>query len=47
MTMKIRFMSAKDNDEKCLIHSKTNNREITVAVDTNEIIEKLLHLIFV
>ena len=45
--MKLRFMSAKDNDEKCLIHSKSNNREITVAVDTNEIIEKPFNLIFI
>ena len=38
--MKLRFMSAKESDEKCLIDFKSDNKEIAVAVGTNEIIEK-------
>ena len=45
--MKLRFMSAKESDEKCLMHSKSDNKEISVAVVTNEIIEKLFRLILV
>ena len=39
--MKINFMSRKDNNEKCVMHSKGNNIDTMIGNDTDEIIEEL------
>ena len=43
MTIKINFMSAKDNNEKRLMHSKSDNREIRICIDAEEAIEELFN----
>ena len=40
--MTINFISFKDSDETRTIHEKSNNVEITMGNETNEIIEELL-----
>ena len=38
----INFISSKpDSDETCIIHTKSNNKEIMNGSDTNEVIEEL------
>lgn len=41
--MKINFMPSKDSNEKCLIHSKSDKREIMIGFDTEEIIEEIFN----
>ena len=41
--MKINIMLSKDSNEKCLIHSKRDNREIMIGFDTEEIIEEIFN----
>ena len=41
LTMAINFISSKDSDETRTIHTKSNNVEIMVGSETNEIIEDL------
>ena len=43
LTMKMNFMSLKDRDAKCLMHSKSYNEEIMNTFDTEETIEELFH----
>ena len=40
--MTINFISFKDSDETRTMHAKSNNVEITMGNETNEIIEELL-----
>ena len=37
LAMRINVFSSKDSDEKRLMHSNSDNREIIVGFDTNEI----------
>ena len=39
--MIINFLSSKDSDEICTIHTKSNNIEIMIGNEANEIIEEL------
>ena len=42
--MTINFISSKDdNDEECLKHSKSDNVEIMISDETDEIIKKLFN----
>ena len=38
LTMAIKFISSKDSDETRTVHTKSNNVEIMVGIETNEII---------
>ena len=40
LTMSINFISSKDSDETCNFHTKSNNLEIMMGNETDEIIEK-------
>ena len=40
LTMSISFISSEDSDEICNMHTRSNNIEIMVGSETNEIIEK-------
>ena len=42
LTMAINFISSKDSDETRSIHTKSDNVEIMIGSDTNEIIKDLL-----
>ena len=35
------FISSKDNDEECVMHSKSDNKEIMINNKTDEVIKKL------
>ena len=39
--MAINFISSKDSDETHTMHAKSNNAEIMMGSETNEIIEEL------
>ena len=39
--MAINFISCKDSDETCTMHTKSNNIEIMMGNETDEIIEEL------
>ena len=41
LTMSINFISSKDSDETRNLHTKSNNIEIMIGKETDEIIEKL------
>ena len=41
LTMAINFISSKDSDETRTMHAKSNNVEIMMGSETNEIIEEL------
>ena len=44
LTITINFSSSKDdNDEYCVMHSKSNNIEIMISDETDEIIDKLFN----
>ena len=43
MTVKMNFTTSKDSEEKCLMHSKSDNREIMSDFDKEDIIEELIH----
>ena len=42
LTMSINFISYKDSDETGTMHTKSDNIEIMVGSETDEIIEKLV-----
>ena len=39
--MSINFISSKDSDEICNIHTKSDNMEIIMGSETNDIVEEL------
>ena len=39
--MAMNFMSSKDNDKECVMHSKSNNIEIMINDKADEVIEEL------
>ena len=41
LTMAISFVSSKDSDETSTMHTKSNNVEIMMSNETNEIIDEL------
>ena len=41
LTMSINFISSKDSDENCNMHTKKDNIEIIMGSETNNIIEEL------
>ena len=41
LTMSINFISSKDSDETRIMHTKSNNMEIMMGNETDEIIKKL------
>ena len=41
LTMAINFISSKDSDEICTMHTKSNNVEIMMGSETDEIVEEL------
>ena len=42
LTVAINFISSKpDSDETCIMHAKSNNIEIMIGSETNEVIEEL------
>ena len=45
LTTKVNFMSSNDNDNKQLMHSKSDNIEIMIDNEIVEIIEKLFELL--
>ena len=44
LTMAINFISSKDSDETHTMHTKSNNVEIMMGSETDEIIEELFNL---
>ena len=44
LTMKVNFMRSKDNDDKQLVHSKSNNIVIMVGNKIDEIINELFRV---
>ena len=46
LTMAINFISSKDYDDICTMHAKSNNVEIMMGSETNEIIEELFKSFF-
>ena len=44
--MKTNFISSKDSDESRAMHTKSNNIEIIMGNETNEIIEELFKISF-
>ena len=46
LTMAINFISSKDSDETRTMHTKSNNIEIMMGSETDEIIEDLLQSFF-
>ena len=44
--MAINFISSKDSDETRTMHTKSNNAEILMRSETDEIIEELLKYFF-
>ena len=46
LTMAINFISSKDYDETCTMHTKSNNVEIMIGSKTDEIIKELFKSIF-
>ena len=45
MTISINFISFKDNDEECVMHSKSDNIEIAVNDNADEVIQELFQLL--
>ena len=44
LTITINFVSSKDdNDEKCVMHSKSDKTEITINDEADEVIKRLFH----
>ena len=43
--MEMNFIPSKDSDEKRLMHSKSDNKEIMTSFDTEEPIEELFKLL--
>ena len=41
LTMKINFVSSKDNDDKQFMHSKSDNIEIMIGDKTDEIVKEI------
>ena len=41
LTMSINFISSKDSDEICNLHTRSNNIEIMMVNETDEIIDEL------
>ena len=41
LTIEINFMSSKDNNLTCIMHSKSDSKEIMIDNETNEIIQEL------
>ena len=41
LTIAINFISSKDSNETCTMHAKSNNVEIMIGSETDEIIEEL------
>ena len=39
-------MSSRDTDDECLMHSKSDNKEITINDKADEVIEELFKSIF-
>ena len=46
LTMAINFISSKDSDETCTMHTKSNNAEIMMGSEADEIIEELFESFF-
>ena len=44
LTVSINYILSKDSDETCNMHTKSNNIEIMMGSQTNDIIEELLDL---
>ena len=40
--MVVKFMSSKDSYETCTVHTKSDNVELIIGNETDEIIEELL-----
>ena len=40
-TMSFNFISSKDSNKTCTMHTKSDNIEIMIGTETNEIIEEL------
>ena len=45
LTTSINFISSKDTDEECVMHSKSNNIEIMVNYKADEVIEEIFQLL--
>ena len=45
LSMRINFMSSKDSDEYCLMHTTIDNIEIMIGNDTSGIIKKLFNFL--
>ena len=46
LTLKLKFMSSVDCNEKCARYSKSNSSIVTIDNDTDEIIQKLFDSLF-
>ena len=44
LTMEITFISSLDRGEFCIMNSKSDNIEIMMSIETDDIINKLLNL---
>ena len=42
LTMSINFISSKDSDETCNMHAKSDNIEIMMGSETDDIIDELI-----
>ena len=45
LTIRNNFISFMDNDEERVMHSKSDNMEITINDDADEVIKKLFHFL--
>ena len=43
LTIAINFMSLKDKDENCVVHSKSDNVELMINYKDDEVIKELFH----
>ena len=41
LTITINFISSNDNEEKCLMYSKSDNKEMKISDKADEVIENL------
>ena len=46
LTLTINFFSSKDSEETCTMHSKSDNIEITISNETDEILKNFLILLY-
>ena len=46
LTIAVNFISSKDTEEECVMHSKSNNIKFTSYNNTNEVVDELFESLF-